>query len=514
MNSNGCVGLQTQEVAAKIIEIPIDRIKVTNRLRRTDPEKIKDIAESIKGIDLLHNISVAEKDNGYILLDGNHRLESMKLLGRTHITATVRKSNDLINKLVEVESNLCRAEMNAFDTAQSIILREELLIKLGRKAVVGNNQFTEQKITNEELARQMGLSKRQYQYKKSIAKVNPEVKDLLGETKFADNMMDMVRLATTPDHIQLEVANLLITQKAKTFRRAWVLAHMKYKVDRWTEETNKVKENIGYPKSVMSFSKVKSQLSDICSLVSHSEETQVEKIKTQFGTNKINNYAMNPEQSKWFIDFYTKEGDFCLDNYAGRGSNVISCAYLGRRVVGYDLSETNLKLIKSACLEHTDIKEEDLTLHHSCGVEMVEYKEAIDLFDLIINDPPYILGAEQYAENPDPRDLCLIKNVEEYNLKMEECMINLKRLIKPSNWKEKEFHPIVMKVGSARRNPDMGLIDMATELEIIGRRIGLILHDKIITTLNSAFQSFNVGRCIKNHYTVKSHETNLVFVKY
>ena len=205
MNSNGCVGLQTQEVAAKIIEIPIDRIKVTNRLRRTDPEKIKDIAESIKGIDLLHNISVAEKDNEYILLDGNHRLESFKLLGRTHITATVRKSNDLINKLVEVESNLCRAEMNAFDTAQSIILREELLIKLGRKAVVGNNQFTEQKITNEELARQMGLSKRQYQYKKSIAKVNPEVKDLLGETKFADNMMDMVRLATTPDHIQLEV---------------------------------------------------------------------------------------------------------------------------------------------------------------------------------------------------------------------------------------------------------------------------------------------------------------------
>ena len=511
MNSNGCVELQTQEVAAKIIEIPIDRIKVTNRLRRTDPERIKDLAESIKGIDLLHAIAVAEKDNEYILLDGNHRVESFKLLGRTHITATVRKSNNLINKLVEVESNLCRAELNAIDTAEHIILREDLLIKLGRKAVVGNNQFTENKITNEELARQMGLSKRQYQYKKSIARLNPEVKDLLGETKFADNMMDMVKLATTPDHIQLEVANLLITQKARTFRRAWVLAHMKYKVDRWSDETKRVKENIGYPKSVMSFSKVKSKLSDICSLVSHSEETQVEKIKTQFGTNKINNYAMNPEQSKWFIDFYSKKGDLVLDNFCGRGTNIIAAAYMGRKVIGYDLSQTNLNLIEAACLEHTPINRSDLRLYNSCGVGMVEFERAKDMIDLVINDMPYIYQAESYGN--DPRDLSNYKNVDEFNMQVKKSMINLKRLIKPSVWKDKEFHPIVMKVGSGRRG-ETGLIDMATELEIIGREIGLVLHDKIINTLNSAFQSFNVGRCIENHYTVKSHETNLVFVKY
>ena len=55
---------------------------------------------------------------------------------------------------------------------------------------------------------------------------------------------------------------------------------------------------------------------------------------------------------------------------------------------------------------------------------------------------------------------------------------------------------------------------MATELEIIAKEIGLILHDKIINELRSAFQSYNLGRCIENRYTVKSHETNLVFVKY
>ena len=55
---------------------------------------------------------------------------------------------------------------------------------------------------------------------------------------------------------------------------------------------------------------------------------------------------------------------------------------------------------------------------------------------------------------------------------------------------------------------------MATEFEIIGRKVGLVLHDKVINTLSSTFQSFNIGRCLENKYSVKSHETNLVFVKY
>ena len=92
---------------------------------------------------------------------------------------------------------------------------------------------------------------------------------------------------------------------------------------------------------------------------------------------------------------------------------------------------------------------------------------------------------------------------------MTTCLSNLKRLIKPSNFQKKEFHPIVMKVGSARRG-EMGLIDIATELEIIARGLGLKLHDKIINVLDSQWGMFNVSRCIDNRYAVKIHETNLV----
>ena len=76
------------------IEIPIDSIKINRRMRRTDEGRIQDLAESIKNIGLLHSISVALKDDTYILLSGLHRIESFKLLGRTTIPATVRESNE------------------------------------------------------------------------------------------------------------------------------------------------------------------------------------------------------------------------------------------------------------------------------------------------------------------------------------------------------------------------------------------------------------------------------------
>ncbi|WP_187007167.1 ParB N-terminal domain-containing protein [Synechococcus sp. WH 8101] len=496
------------------IEIPIDEIKVNRRMRRTDEERIKDLAESIKNIGLLHNISVALKDGSYVLLSGLHRLEAFKILGRTSITATVRQSNDRIDQLIEVEENLVRSELNAIQTAEHIIKREELLIALGKKAVVGNNQYTEDKITNEDLARQMGYTKRTYQYKRSVANLNPEVKDLLSETKFAENLMDMVKLQKEPDHIQLEVANLLLCGKARTFRRAFVMAQMKFKQDRWTDEIKEVKDKIGIPKSIMKWERKDTELTKICSLVSDSEDTIVNKRTAYFGTNPVRNYQTNPEMSRWFINFFSKEGDLVMDNFAGRGSNLIAAAYEGRRVVGYDLSSTNLDLIRGTCLEHTRIKPEDLTLHHSCGIELAEYESCSDHFDMIINDVPYIFGAEDYKSGDD-RDLCKVKNLDEYHKRMEVCLKNMKRLIKPSSWKDRIFNPIVMKVGSGRRNSiGTGLVSMDVELEIIARKVGLTIHDKIFNELRSSFQSFNVGRCIENKYTIKSHECSVVMVKY
>ena len=495
----------------KPILIPVDDIKVVNRLRKVDEGKVKDIAQSIKEIDLLHPLQVSKRGSEYILTSGNHRLRAMQLLQRATIPCVVREEDKTLNQLIEIEENLCSKRLNAIQEAEHIVMREKLLIKLGRKAVVGSNQYTGDGITNTELASQLGISRRIYSYKKQVNNLEPEVKELLGETKYAEKMMDMVRLTKEPRNIQLEVANLLVNEGAKTFNRALILANLKYKKKEWNEEYKKIKDELLPPKSIMRFNRKKDHLNDLCLLVSHNENLRKTKRKALFGTSEISNYTMLPEHSRWFIKYFTKEDDLVCDNTCGLGTNIISACYEGRRVIGYDLSADKLEGIRDACVNHIGARPENVQLHHSCGVEMEEYKNDRNIIDCFINDVPYVLGAEEYTD--DERDLCNHKNLDDYYKKIETMMINMKRLIKPSNYESKVFHPIIMKMGSQRRG-ERGLITMDTDIEMIGRKIGLILHDKIVNELKPTLQNYNLQRCIENRFTVKLQETNLVFLKY
>jgi len=509
------VSTPNREVPAyelEVVDIPISSIRVLTRLRATSPEKIGDIAESISSVGLLHPVAVSRRGDKYVLLSGHHRMEAFKVLGKDTIPASIRDADELTDQLVEVEENLCRSDLNAIQTAEHIVKREELLEKLGKRASSGENRWTRNGMTNDELARSMGINKRTYQYKKSVANLNPEVKDILGETEYANNLMDMVKLSKENDEVQLEVANLLATGMVSTFKRALVKARCKVFPFNWNEEQLRLKELVGSPKSVMKWTGTSSALSHLCKLVSSDEECRKTKQTGRVLKElEIPNYSQHPDHAAHFINFYSREGDRILDCFSGRGTNLLVGAALGRKVVGYDLSPQNLEAIRSACMEHTGIASDDLVLHHSDGVELAEYADQENFFDLVTTDPPYVLQPENYGS--DPRDLCHIKTVDAFNAKLEICLANLKRLIKPSNFKQKLFHPIIFKVGSSRRGPS-GLIDMATELEISARKIGLVLHDKVINILDSQWGMVNTSRCIDHRYALKIHETNLVFVKY
>jgi ParB/RepB/Spo0J family partition protein len=493
----------------ELVDIPVEEIKVINRLRKTDAHKIQELADSIRDIDLLHPIAVAEKDDHYVLLSGEHRLSAFKLLERPTIPCVVRENNALINQLVEISENLCSNRLNAIEESKCIVLREKILIKLGRKAVVGSNQYSEGKITNTELANQIGLSRRVYQYKKEVANLNQKVQDILGQTKFANNMMDMVKLSKQPVAVQKEVAKILRSTPSTTFRQAFVTAKLRLIPDAWSAENRKLREEISSPKSIMKFQRKKDRLNDICMTVSHNEELRRTKKTALFGTNEVSNYTMLPEHSRWFIKYFSNEGDFLCDNSFGRGTNIISGAYEGRKVIGFDLNKNNVECVREALDKY--IPKVHHELFHSCGVEMVELGEAQNVIDLFINDIPYILSAEKY--NDDPRDLCNIKDLDEFYGRVEVMMKNMKRLIKTSNYEKGIFKPIIMKVGSQRRGKK-GLIDMATDIEMIARRIGLTLHDKIFNELNPAMQSYIINTTFQKRFTMKIQETSLVFVKY
>ena len=495
----------------ELVDIPVGDIQVINRLRKTDASKIQELATSISDIDLLHPIAVAEKDNNYVLLSGEHRLSAFKLLERPTIPCVVRENNPLINQLVEVSENLCSNRLNAIEESNAIVMREKILIQLGRKAIVGSNQYTEDKVTNKELANQLGISRRVYQYKKQVANLHPKVQEMLGETKFANNMMDMVRLSKQSKEVQMEVAKILYNNRTTTFRQAFVVAKLRLIPDAWSVENKKLREEIQAPKSVMKFERKKDKLNDICLTVSHNEALRRTKKTALFGTNEVSNYTMLPEHSRWFIKYFSNEGDLICDNTCGRGTNLLAAAYENRRIIGFDLNKNNLDCIREALTDHIGLSEVDYKLHHSCGVEMVEYAEHVEMVDMFINDIPYIMNAEKY--NDDPRDLGNISNLDDFYARVEVMMLNMKRLIKKSDYDKGIFKPIIMKVGSQRRG-NKGLIDMATDIEMIGRRIGLIMHDKILNELRPSMQSYIINTTFQKRFTMKIQESNLIFVNY
>ena len=495
----------------ELVDIPVADIKVLNRLRKTDPHKIGELAESIRDINLLHPIAVAEKDDHYVLLSGEHRLSAFKLLERPTIPCVVRENNPLINQLVEVSENLCSNRLNAIEESNAIVMREQILIKLGRKAVVGSNQYTEGKITNAELSNQLGISRRVYQYKKQVANINPKVQAMLGETKFANSMMDMVKLSKQTVAVQKAVAQILVASPTTTFKQAFLTAKLRLIPDAWREENRKLREEIQLPKSIMKFDRKKDKLNDICRTVSHNEELRRPKKKALFGTNVVSNYTMLPEHSRWFIKYFSNEGDLICDNTCGRGTNLLAAAYENRRIIGFDLNKNNLDCIREALTDHIGLSEGDYKLHHSCGVEMVEYAEHDEMVDMFINDIPYIMNAEKY--NDDPRDLGNISNLDDFYARVEVMMLNMKRLIKKSDYDKGIFKPIIMKVGSQRRGTK-GLIDMATDIEMIARKHSLILHDKIMNELRPSMQSYIMNTSFQKRFTLKLHESNLVFVRY
>ena len=105
---------------------------------------------------------------------------------------------------MEVDENLKRNELNHIEIAEHIVRREELMEGLGMMYSQGDNRHTkkDEKITIEDLADSIGLSKRSYQQRKQVSRINEEVRSLLVETDFANSLVDLIKLSSEEDHIQ------------------------------------------------------------------------------------------------------------------------------------------------------------------------------------------------------------------------------------------------------------------------------------------------------------------------
>ena len=212
------------------MRIPISEITVNPGRRELDLDDVKELADSIRELGLLHPIIVDKK---HTLIAGLHRLEAAKLLKWTEIECTVSSLEGLKAELAEIDENVVRSDLSTVEFGELLLRRKEIYETMypetkyrvsqaiGMNRAIGNNvgenfsstsksfvQDTAEKlgVTPRIVARQMQTAKNLTKEAKKIIKdAEPRIKK---ETAF--------KLSRLDPGLQEEAANMLASGKVRS----------------------------------------------------------------------------------------------------------------------------------------------------------------------------------------------------------------------------------------------------------------------------------------------------------
>ncbi|MGY6246654.1 ParB/RepB/Spo0J family partition protein [Bosea thiooxidans] len=222
------------------IEIEIAAIDIVDRLRLVDRDKVEMIAASVSESYLHQPIAVAAiaGSNRVELVDGEHRLEAFKLLGRQTISARIRDLTETERRKHEIHANLIRNELNALDRIRfvgelaEIFAVENADVRNGgdrkSKKWREKNQFAN--LANwssfsKEAARRTKLSTRTIDRTRELfGKLSPEAVDLIRGTKIAGNQAQLQALAEMDAEQQKTIAGLIAAKAANNIDKARIVA--------------------------------------------------------------------------------------------------------------------------------------------------------------------------------------------------------------------------------------------------------------------------------------------------
>lgn len=117
-------------------EIPLDRLFATEAGRAVDERVVTALADSIMANGLLQPILVQEAKTmrggicvpGFRIIAGNHRVAAARQVGHVVIQARVldETTGHMEAELIEIDENLCRAELTPAQRAQAIQRRKQI----------------------------------------------------------------------------------------------------------------------------------------------------------------------------------------------------------------------------------------------------------------------------------------------------------------------------------------------------------------------------------------------------
>ncbi|GEM_PF-2685677 len=112
-------------------DVKMDLIDFGDRLRDVDQAAAEMLAVSIKERGLLNRIKLRKREDGTFKgIFGAHRFVAFQILGRLEIPAVVVECTDEEARLDEIDENLYRAELNAYDQANFLEERRQIWEKI------------------------------------------------------------------------------------------------------------------------------------------------------------------------------------------------------------------------------------------------------------------------------------------------------------------------------------------------------------------------------------------------
>ena len=166
----------------------INEIKIGSNRRKSAPENVKALSESISEVGMMNPITVDANNN---LVAGLHRLEAAKLLAWTEIECNVCELDELHAELAEIDENVVRTGLSDLELSELLARRKRIYETLHPETRHGGDRKSETikssicrddpvKSFAEDTAEKMGVSPRTVERHVQIAEnLTPEAKDVL-----------------------------------------------------------------------------------------------------------------------------------------------------------------------------------------------------------------------------------------------------------------------------------------------------------------------------------------------
>lgn len=206
---------------SKIINIPLDKLKLHPQNVRKKYEGIEELAESIKARGVLQNLTVVpdkSKEGTYIVVIGNRRLTAAKQAGISTLPCIVEEMEEKEQIETMLLENMQRNDLTVYEEAQGF----QMVLDLGE--------------TEEELANKTGFSKTTIRRRLNIAKLDEKLMSEKEEDKnFQIRLTDLYELEKISD---VEKRNELLSKAANSNELIW---RVNGELSRQKREENKKK---------------------------------------------------------------------------------------------------------------------------------------------------------------------------------------------------------------------------------------------------------------------------------